>query len=232
MSSFFDLFIDILPELWGGLQVTLFLTLISIIIGFIIGVSLALGKVYGNFFVAGACSGYIEVFRGTPMLVQIFILYYGLPNVNINLEPITAGLLALSLNSAAYQAEYLRGSIQSIESGQMIAARTMGMSKLQAIGNIILPQSLRLSIPAWSNELVYLIKYSTLVYLITVRELFYVANNIASQNFRYLEIFGILAIIYLVLTIIFTEIVDQFEKKVRIPGLGYREEEGVQRGAL
>ena len=96
--------------------------------GFILGILLALGRVYGKIIISGLCSGYIEIIRGTPLLVQLFIIYFGMPQIGISLEPITAALIGLSLNSAAYQAEYLRGSIQSIESGQMVAARTLGMT--------------------------------------------------------------------------------------------------------
>ena len=124
------------------------------------------------------------------------------------------------MNSAAYQAEYIRGSLQSIESGQMIAARTIGMTKLQSIQNIILPQALRISIPAWSNELIYLVKYSSIAYIILVRELTYEGMIIASYNYRYIEMFTIIAIIYLVLTFIFTEVIDKIENRLSIPGIG------------
>ncbi len=160
--------------------------------------------------------------RGTPLLVQLFILYYGLPSVGINLNPVVAAITGFTLNSAAYQAEYLRGSIQSISSGQMIAARSLGMAKLRSIKNIILPQALRNTIPAWSNELIYLLKYSSLAYLILVPELTAQGKFIAADTFRYLEIFSMIAIIYLILTIILTEILDRFEQKIRIPGLGTR----------
>ena len=102
----------------------------------------------------------------------------------------------------------------------MIAARSLGMTKLKAIGNIILPQALRISIPAWSNELIYLVKYTSIAYIIQVRELTAEGKFIASQSFRFLEIFAIIAIIYLVLTFIFTEIIDRVEKKLSIPGIG------------
>ena len=102
----------------------------------------------------------------------------------------------------------------------MVAARTMGMSKLKSIRNIVLPQALRISIPAWSNELIYLLKYSSLAYIIVVRELTYEGKLIAAETFRYLEIFLIIAIIYLTLTILFTAIIDVIEKRVSIPGIG------------
>jgi len=143
-----------------------------------------------------------------------------MPKIGISLEPITAALIGLSLNSAAYQAEYLRGSIQSIESGQMVAARTLGMTKLKSIRNIILPQALRISIPAWSNELIYLVKYTSIAYIIQVEELTAEGKFIAADTFRYLEIFTIIAIIYLVLTFIFTEIIDKIGDRLSIPGIG------------
>jgi polar amino acid transport system permease protein len=209
-----------MPNLLNGLYLTLFLTFISLVLGFILGLILALGRVYGNFLISGICAGYIEIIRGTPLLVQLFILYFGLPQIGLSLEPLDAALIGFSLNSGAYQAEYLRGSIQSIESGQMIAARSLGMTKLKAIGNIILPQALRISIPAWSNELIYLIKYTSIAYIIQVRELTAEGKFIAADTFKYIEIFAIIAIIYLVLTIIFTEIIDRIEKKISIPGIG------------
>lgn len=196
------------------------LTIVSIVFGLLLGVTLALGKVYGNKIISGICIGYIEIIRGTPLLVQLFILYFGLPSVGVSLSPINAALLGLSLNSGAYQAEYLRGSIQSIESGQMVAARSLGMNKIQSIKNIILPQALRISIPAWSNELIYLLKYTSIAYIIQVEELTAEGKFIAATTFRYLEIFAMIAIIYLLLTIVFTEIIDKVDKKFSIPGIG------------
>jgi polar amino acid transport system permease protein len=212
--------IESLPKLLNGLYLTLFLTFISLALGFILGLALALGKVYGKTIISAICAGYIEIIRGTPLLVQLFIIYFGFPQIGISLEPLTAALIGFILNSGAYQAEYLRGSIQSIESGQMIAARSLGMTKLRAIGNIILPQALRISIPAWSNELIYLIKYTSIAYIIQVRELTAEGKFIAAHTFKYIEIFAIIAIIYLILTIIFTEIIDRIEKKISIPGIG------------
>ncbi|KYK20523.1 amino acid ABC transporter permease [Thermoplasmatales archaeon SG8-52-2] len=209
-----------LPSLMDGLYITLILTFISLMLGLLLGIGLALGRVYGNKIVSAICIGYIEIIRGTPLLVQLFIIYFGLPSVGIILSPIDAALLGLSLNSGAYQAEYLRGSIQSITSGQMIAARTIGMNKLQSIKNIVLPQALRISIPAWSNELIYLLKYTSIVYIIQVRELTAEGKFIAAETFKFIEIFAIIAVIYLVLTVIFTAIIEQFEKKLRIPGIG------------
>lgn len=198
------------------------LTFISLACGFVLGIILALAKVYGKPPFSWISSGYIEIIRGTPLLVQLFIFYFGLPSVGIRIDPLSAALLGLSLNSAAYQAEYIRGSIQSIPSGQMIAARSLGMTKIESITSIILPQALRISIPAWSNELIYLLKYSSLAYIIRVVELTAAGKIIAADTFRHIEVFLMIALIYLALTIIFTEILDRFEEKISIPGLGMR----------
>jgi len=220
MTSFFDFFIESLPSILDGLSTTILLTFISLTVGLAIGIILALGRVYGNKIISSVCIAYIEIIRGTPLLVQLFIIYFGLPSVGIILNPLSAALVGLSLNSGAYQAEYLRGSLQSIPSGQMIAARTLGMNKLKSIQNIILPQALRISIPAWSNELIYLLKYTSIAYIIQVPELTAKGKFIASETFRFIEIFVIIAIIYLVLTILFTAIIDLIEKRIEIPGIG------------
>ena len=220
MSDFISFFAQSLPKLLDGLSITLFLTFLSLILGFLLGISLALGRIYTPKIISWLCIGYIEIIRGTPLLVQLFILYFGLPSVGIRLTPIIAAVIGLSLNSGAYQAEYLRGSIQSIKSGQMIAARALGMTKTQAVAHVILPQALRTSIPAWSNELIYLLKYTSIAYIIQVVELTAEGKFIAADTLRYLEIFTMIAIIYLSLTVLFTEIIDRIEYRIRIPGLG------------
>jgi len=123
----------------------------------------------------------------------------------------------------------IKGALQSVESGQMMAGRTLGMSTGQAILQIILPQSLRMAIPAWSNEVIYLLKYTSLAYIILVPELTRVGRLIATATARYMEVFLIIAIIYLLATIVITDIIDRFKKKVRIPGLGVEESETAQR---
>ena len=180
--------------------------------------------------ISGICIGYIEIFRGTPLLVQLFIIYFGLPSVGIVFSPLHSALLGLSLNSGAYQAEYLRGSIQAIPSGQMTAARTLGMTKLQSIKNVVLPQALRISIPAWSNELIYLFKYTSIAYIIQVRELTKEGELIASRNLRYTEIFLIIALIYLIFTFVMTEIIDRITKRMSIPGIGVNERKALRLG--
>jgi len=155
--NFFELAWNILPALLKGTVVTLEITGVSISIGFILGILLALGRVYGNKFIYLLTTTYVEIIRGTPLLTQLFLLYFGLPSIGVMLSPLLAAVIGMGLNSGAYQAEYFRGAIQAVKSGQMIAARSVGMSKFKAVRYIILPQMLRIVIPSWSNELIYLV---------------------------------------------------------------------------
>lgn len=220
--NFFRFAGSILPSLLDGLRVTLILTVVGIVIGTFLGTFLALGRIYGNKPFSWFCRGYIELFRGTPLLVQLFILYYGLPAWGLRLSPIMAAIIGLGLNSGAYSAEYLRGAIQSIGGGQMTAARSMGLSKSKSIVYVILPQAFRLVIPSWSNELIYLLKYTSLAYIINAPELMGHAKIIGAETFRYLEVFAVVAIIYLVIVIFLTQILDFLERFTRIPGFETR----------
>ena len=209
---------EIFPALIDGLKVTLLLTAIGIAIGTVLGTVLALGKIYGNLPVRWLTGSYIEIFRGTPLLVQLFILYYGLPAWGLRLTPLTAAIIGLGLNSGAYSAEYFRGAIQSINEGQMTAARSMGLTKSKSVIYIIIPQALRLAIPAWSNELIYLLKYTSLAYIINAPELMGQAKIVGAETFRYFEVFSLVAFVYLVIVLILTKLLDYTEKALKIPG--------------
>ncbi|MBN1859235.1 amino acid ABC transporter permease [Candidatus Bipolaricaulota bacterium] len=218
MSFAFDW--SYLPNLASGLVITLEVTAAAIAMGFAIGVLLALGKVYGKRFTSGACSLYIQIFRGTPLLVQLFIIYYGLPTLGIRFSALTSGILALGLNTGAYQAEYFRGAIQAVRGGQMLAARSLGMTLPQAIRLVVLPQAFRIVIPSWSNELILMLKYSSIVFTVTVLDLMGVGKRIASKHFNYFETFVVVALFYLALVFIVSQSLRALERKVRIPGLG------------
>jgi len=203
-----------------GLLLTIEITTTCIAIGIALGVLLSLGRVYGHRIVRVLCAIYIQFFRGTPLLVQLSIVYFGLPTWGIRLSQFTSAVLALGLNTAAYQAEYFRGAIQAIRGGQMLAARSLGMSAPQAIRHVILPQAFRLVIPAWSNELILMIKYSSIVFSIALYDLMGVGKKIASREFRYFEVFLVVALFYLALVFIVSQALRALERRVRIPGLG------------
>ncbi|ACL70623.1 amino acid ABC transporter permease [Halothermothrix orenii] len=220
MVDFIQLVIQSLPDLIKGLQVTMLLTLVSIVFGFILGIILIIGKLYGFKFISWLCTSYIEIIRGTPLLVQLFILYYGLPPYGIKLTPLTAAIIGFSLNSAAYQAEYLRGSIKSVSEGQLRAAYSIGMGKWQGIFYVVLPQALIKVIPSWTNEFIYLLKYTSLAYIIGAPEMMAQAKLLASRNYEYFKTYLVAAGIYLIVVLFFTSIFNWLEKKYSIPGFG------------
>ena len=207
-------------KLAEGLPLTIEITFTCIAIGIALGILLALARVYGQRSLRILASGYIQFFRGTPLLVQLFIVYFGLPNWGIRLSAFTSGILALGLNTAAYQAEYFRGAIQAVRGGQMLAARSLGLSLPQAIRYVILPQALRLVLPSWSNEFILMIKYSSIVFTVTLLDLMGQGKRLASRNFRFFEVFIVVALFYLALVFVVSQILRLIERRVKIPGLG------------
>jgi len=210
----------LLSPLLEGTLMTIKLILVSIPFGFILGILIAVGRVYGNKLVSSFCAIYTLFFRGTPLLVQLFILYYGLPSVGIFFSPFVAAVIGFILCSCAYHSEYIRGALQSIKSGQMMAAEALGMTRSKAILYIILPQALRRAIPGCSNEIIYLIKYSSLAFMVTCVELTGAGKIIASRYFEYTLVFAVVGAIYLLIVSVVTKILNTLEKKLEIPGLG------------
>jgi polar amino acid transport system permease protein len=221
--SFLSYVWEILPALADGIKITMIMTAASMGLAAVLGVVVALGKMYGPRPVRALCSFYIELFRGTPLLVQLFIIYYGMPKVGINLPSLIAAIVGFGLNSGAYQAEYLRGAIQSIKTGQLEAARSVGMSFFTAMRTIILPQALRRVIPSWSNDVIYTLKYTSVAFMIGARELTSAGKIMAGRYFRFADTFIIVGAIYLVLVYIFSSIINNMERRLRIPGFEMRD---------
>jgi polar amino acid transport system permease protein len=215
-----------LPYLLKGCTVTLGLVGGALSLGFLIGISMAIGQVYGNKYIAGLVSVYVWFFRGIPVLVLLFLFYFGIFSlIGLNLSAFTTALLVLGLISAAYQSQIFRGSIQSLSEGQMLAAQSLGMSKIQTIWNIILPQALRISIPGWSNEYATILKNSAIVYALGVMEILTRGNFIATRTFKTMPIYLTVAIIFIILTYGGVKVLDLLENKVKIPGYGERRSE-------
>lgn len=210
----------LLPPLLEGVLVTFKLIILSIPSGLILGILIAVGRVYGNKFISSLCTIYTIFFRGTPLLVQLFIIYYALPSIGIFFSPFMAAVIGFILCSGAYHSEYIRGAIQSIKIGQMMAAEALGMSRIKAVLYIILPQALRRAIPGCSNEIIYLIQYSSLAFMVTCVELTGAGKIVATRFFKYTEVFLVVGIIYLLVVSVVTKFLNILEKKLRIPGLG------------
>ncbi|MGB9695383.1 MAG: amino acid ABC transporter permease [Caldisericaceae bacterium] len=204
----------------SGFALTVEITVGAILIGLVLGFALAVMKIYGFKFVKWIATAYIDLIRGTPMIVQLFIIYYGLRSTGlIMLTPMQAAIIGMGLNSAAYQAEYFRTAFLAIPTGQSDAALSMGMTRAGVILNILLPQIVRIVIPSWTNELIALTQYSSLAMILTVMELTSVAQYIGSKTFLYIQAFIIVGAIYLVLSVLLTRLMVYFEKHFAIPGV-------------
>jgi polar amino acid transport system permease protein len=209
-----------LPRLAKGLGLSLEVTAICIVIGIALGLLLALGRLYGRRWLSWPCRIYIEFFRATPLLVQLLMVYYAFPAWGIRLSPFASGILAFGLNTAAYQAEYFRGAIQAVKAGQTLAACSLGMTLPQTIRHVLLPQALRIVIPPWSNELILMLKYSSILYMVTLPDIMGEAKKIATKYANSFDVYLVVALFYLALVLIISWLLRLLEKRIKIPGLG------------
>ena len=235
-SSFFAWVFSIFENYWPlflmGARNTLIISLSGTIIGFVIGIligiirtipvdqntSLPAKLVFKTINFILLC--YIEVFRGTPMIVQAMVIFYGAALLyNIHLSPIPAGIFIVSINTGAYMAEIVRGGILSIDRGQFEAAHSVGMTHVQTMANIVLPQAVRNILPATSNEFVINIKDTSVLSVISVTELFFLSKSVAGINFRYFEVFLITCIIYFIMTFTVSRILRYLEVKLEGPSV-------------
>jgi polar amino acid transport system permease protein len=209
------------PKLIRAVPTTIGLWLLAMGLGTVLGIALGVGRVYAGIVISRLVAVYVDVVRGTPMLVQMFLLYFGLPGVGVVLTPFSAAVLAIALNSAAYQAEYLRAAIEALPRNQFDAARAIGLSRAKTILNVILPQAFRLALPAWSNELVVELHFTSIAFTIGVIELTGRAEKIGYETFRFFEAFLLCGIIYMVMTALAVGMIRYIRTKFTIPGLAY-----------
>ncbi|MCK8828109.1 amino acid ABC transporter permease [Natroniella acetigena] len=204
------------PYLLQGAGMTIRLTFFAVMIGIAIGTILGLARVSRNKLFKGLAKAYIEFFRGTPLLIQLFLLYYGLPNLGIDIQSHVAAILGLGLNSGAYVGEIVRSGINAIDTGQMEAARSLGMSYPQAMKYVILPQAIKQVVPPLGNEFIALLKDSSLVSVIAVRDLTRQGRLIISRTYESFLIFTAVAALYFVMTFIMTRLVNYAERRLNV----------------
>ena len=210
---------DAFPYLMEGSLVTIVVVAGAMALGMVLGVPLAAAQVYGHPWLRRVIAVYVWFFRGIPLLVLLFLFYFGLCTaLDINLSAFMVAIIVLGLISSAYQSQIFRGAILSLPEGQFKAARALGMSDLTAIGSIILPQALRLSIPGWSNEYSILLKDSAVTYALGVAEIMARAHFVATRTYQQLPLYLAAGVIFLVLTYLGTKGLRLLEEKVRIPG--------------
>ena len=219
----FELMIETFPKLLSGLNLTIQLVTISLFIGFCLAIGLALLRLSNNTFLSFFAKTYVFYFRGTPLLVQIFLIYYGIAQFEIIRESFVwsffkeaywCGILALTLNTCAYSSEIIRGGILSVPFGQIESAKSVGMSRFLLYRRIILPIAFRQALPAYGNEMILMVKATSLVSTITLMEVTGIARLIIAKTFSPVEIFIVAGLIYLTINFIVTRLVNFCEIKL------------------
>lgn len=205
--------VESFPYVIKGIGYTMLISLVSMFFGLILGFFLALGRMSKNLFFRLPARLYISFMRGVPILVFLFLLYYGFPVIGINFSAVTAALLGFSLNSAAYLAEIHRSAISSVDKGQWEAAASLGLSYWQTMRRIILPQAAKIAMPPLSNVLLDLIKGTSLAAMITVPELFQKAKIVGGREFDFMTMYILVALIYWGICSIISIFQDRLEKK-------------------
>lgn len=212
LAELIDLLREAAPVMVKGAGYTLAFAVAAMVGGLVLGFPAAILRLAPWAPLRWPAALYVSVFRGTPLLVQLFVVYYGLPGIGIEFTPVTAGILALSLNAGAYLSESLRGAILGIGKGQWNAGFSLGLTYPQTLGLVILPQALRTAVPAMSNTLISLIKDTALVSVITVTELMLVTKELISVTFRPLPLYVAAAVVYWLLSLFFEVVQRRAER--------------------
>ncbi len=214
-DNFGRLILDTLPVLLKGLAVTLGAAGLSILFALVLGVVFGFFKVSGNRVLAGIAGAYVAVFRGTPVLVQVFFFYFGVPAATgITLTAFVAGVITLSLNAGAYMTEIVRGGIQGVDRGQMEAARSLGLPYLPAMRKVVLPQAIKLMTPSFINQFIMTLKDTSLLAVIGLGELTYQGQQIIATNFRSFEMWLIIGVLYFVVIGLLTMASNRLDRRI------------------
>lgn len=203
-----------LPALIKGAFITAGLSVLSMALAVVLGLILTLCRLYGNRFLRFLVSSYIELYRGTPLLIQLYILYYGLPNIGLTLSPVAAAIIGLGMNYAAYEAEVYRAGIEAVPRGQMEAALSLGMTRPLALKRIIFPQAFRVAIPPVTNDFIALFKDSSLVSIIAMVELTKTYSILAATTLRFFELGLIVAILYFAMSYPLSLLARRLERRM------------------
>lgn len=206
------------PVMLRATGYTLFFAVSAMVLGLALGTLVALLRVLRVPVLAQLARLYVSIFRGTPLLVQVFIVYYGLPSIGIEFSPVTAGILALTLNVAAYLSESLRGAVSGIGQGQWLAGTSLGLTHVQTLRYVVAPQALRTAVPSLSNSLISLIKDTSLVSVIAVTELMLATKELISTTFQPFPLYLAAAGVYWVLSLLFEQVQRVLEKRLAFPG--------------
>jgi len=208
--------LSFLPRLLEGAWVTITVSLVSFLLALIVGLLIGIARMSRFWPLSFLAAVYVQFIRGTPLLLQLFFIYYVLPYAGITLSPFASGVSGLTINYAAYMAEVFRSGVQAIPKGQWEAGRSLGMSRKLLMRRIILPQALRIVIPALGNFFVSIFKDSALVSVITMRDLMFSGQLLAAATFKHFEIFALVAIIYFLISYPTAKLVDYIEGRLDV----------------
>jgi len=214
-NSFLGLLKSTFPILMQGLEMTVFLTIVSIAIALVLGIIFGLARVSRSIWLRAIGTTFVDVFRGTPLLVQAFFIYFGIPAaLGFQMSALTAGIITLSLNAGAYMTEIVRGGIQSVDKGQMEASRSLGVGYLPTMRKVILPQAIRTMIPSYINQFVITLKDTSILSVIGIAELTQTGRIIIARNFQSFYMWLIIGIIYFIVIMALTKLSDRLEKRI------------------
>ena len=214
LPGWMELLAGAFPLMLKGAGWTLVLAVTSVVFGALVGALVALVRLAKIPLLAALAALYVSGFRGTPLLVQLFVIYFGLPSIGVQFDPITAGILGLSLNVGAYLSETLRGAINGVAHGQWDAARSLGLTQMQLMRHVVGPQALRLAVPSLSNSLISLIKDTSLVSVIAVSELMLVTKEVIATTFQPFPLYLAAAAIYWALSASFESLQKKLERRL------------------
>ncbi|MBQ8161238.1 MAG: amino acid ABC transporter permease [Clostridia bacterium] len=215
LAKVWEIFITKFSVFMEGVGSTLELAFFTVLLGSVLGLFVAIFRRTKFWPLRIIMNIYVAFIRGTPLLVQVLIIVYGLPQLGFRLPRMTLCVIALVINSGAYMAELIRAGLQSVDQGQIEAADSLGMSSTQKMFNVVLPQAIKVTLPAVGNEFVAIIKESSVLYAVGVYELTYQAYKLASVNYRYIETLLVAALIYFVLTYVATKLLGLLERRMR-----------------
>ena len=215
VSKIWEILITKFGVFMQGVGTTMELAFFTVLLGSLLGLIVAVFRKTQILPLRWLMNAYVAFIRGTPLLVQVLMVVYGLPQLGLKLPRMTLCVIALVINSGAYMAELIRAGLQSVEKGQEEAAESLGMSAFIKMRYIILPQAIKVTLPAMGNEFIAVIKESSVLYAVGVYELTYQANKLASVNYRYLETLIVAALIYFVLTFTMTRLLALLERRMR-----------------
>jgi len=214
-----DVMVETFPLLFSGVKLTVIITLGGLLIGFFIGVLCGLMKLSRSLVLRKIAGTYIEMIRGTPLIVQVMFLYFGIPMASgMRIPPLTAGIIAIALNSGAYIAEIVRGAVQSIDVGQREAGRSIGLTRAQTMLYIVWPQAFRRMIPPLGNQFIISLKDTSLLVVIGVAELTRVGQEIIAVNFRAFEVWLTVGLVYLMMTLTISRVLKTVENRIERRG--------------